>query len=116
MLSISSASLLKTLIQPFLHLVYVEVHVTLSVKNLGVILNVTLYELCQEQGASAVAGTGLQYFGKKLLVLFLLLLKMDLCLLELGLVLHNPLVEIVQEVLLVSLRRSLPDLDCLLFF
>jgi hypothetical protein len=41
---------------------------------------------------------------------------MDLCLLELGLVLHNPLVEIVQEVLLVSLRRSLPDLDCLLLF
>ena len=46
MLSMSSASLLKTLIQPLLHLVDVKVHVTLTIQNLGVILNENLYELC----------------------------------------------------------------------
>jgi len=79
MFCMSPASLLQALIQLFLHLVDIEIHITLSVKNLGVILNITLYEFCQQQGTSAVAGAHILNFGKKLLVLFLLLLKMNLC-------------------------------------
>lgn len=100
----------------FLHLVDIEIHITLSVKNFGVILNITLYEFCQQQGTSAVAGARVLNFGKKLLILFLLLLKMNLCKLQLLLVLHNPLVEIVEEILFVSLRHCLADLNFLLLF